>query len=121
VGAGVDRDDVVRAATEAGYGYDYGSLLYERYGRESFEIIDRTDGPPKMWADGMASEAEFSYTCDQESVASLADFLLRRTHAAWFVEDHGRSFAREMADVSDLGEVGGLVSDFEQELEELGI
>jgi glycerol-3-phosphate dehydrogenase len=117
----VDREDVVRAATEAGYGYDYGSLLYARYGRESFEIIDRTGAAPNMWANGMASEAEFSYTCEFESVASLADFLMRRTHAAWFVEDHGRSFARDMAEVSELGEASSLVSDFERELEELGI
>lgn len=121
VGSGADRQDVVRAATGAGYSYDYGSLLYDRYGRESFEIIDRSRAGITMWADGMASEAEFSYTCDYESVASLADFLIRRTHVGWFVKDHGRSLAREMAETSRLGEVSGLVADYEEELAELGI
>lgn len=121
VGAGIERADVIRAATDAGYSYDYGSLLYDRYGRESFDIIERGEGRVQMWAGGMASEAEFSYTCDHESVASLADFLLRRTHAGWFVKDHGRSFAASMAEASDLGEVGRLVSDYEHELAELGI
>lgn len=121
VGAGADKEDVVLAAVEAGYDPAYGRLLYDRYGRESFEIIERTGGKINMWAHGMASEAEFGYTCDHESVASLADFLVRRTHVAWFVDDHGRSFARDLAKASQLGDVSRLVTDYEAELAELGI
>ncbi|NND13449.1 MAG: glycerol-3-phosphate dehydrogenase/oxidase [Acidimicrobiia bacterium] len=121
VGSGSDKQEIIRAATDVGYSYDYGSVLYDRYGREAFEIIDRSKSGINMWADGMASEAEFSYTCDHESVASLADFLMRRTHVAWFVKDHGRSFARAMAEASNLGAVSALVNDYEDELAELGI
>ncbi|MEE8492341.1 MAG: glycerol-3-phosphate dehydrogenase C-terminal domain-containing protein, partial [Acidimicrobiia bacterium] len=51
------------------------------------------------------ADAEVRYLVAHEAAATIADVLLRRTHLAWILQDHGRALAGEVAEVmaAELG------------------
>ena len=81
---------------------DYAPLLISRYGTEADRVVKLLESDPSLrdlLGSGDVTLAEVSYTVRQESVESVADFALRRTHLAWSVSDHARGDAESIAGI----------------------
>jgi len=71
--------------------------VYQRYGSEAARILEERDF---VLLDGdRLADTEVRYLVEQEAAATIADVLLRRTHLAWILPDHGRTLSRQVAEV----------------------
>ena len=109
---------------------DYAPLLISRYGTEADRVVKLLESDPSLrdlLGSGDVTLAEVSYTVRQESVESVADFALRRTHLAWSVSDHARGDAESIAGIiarelgwDDLSRTEAVVA-YEQALAAAGL
>ncbi|MXX65356.1 MAG: glycerol-3-phosphate dehydrogenase/oxidase [Acidimicrobiia bacterium] len=130
-GIGDDLEPRVRSRLERiGLPAGYGARLIARYGTHSENLLDLLESEPRLrqiMDPAPIALAEVVYTVRHEAVATVGDFALRRTRLAWSSEDHGRKWARPIADLlaEEMGwsesETGAAVTHFEQELEDQGL
>lgn len=90
-GAGMDEVRVAHPNTV------YRDVLHGRYGTNSSHIL--TVPELGVMADNRLSEAEIAYLVREEAAAAISDVLVRRTHLALLVPDHGRDLAPAVAAV----------------------
>ena len=128
VGAGVSDEltrRVARALAEFDVSPDYPQGLIDRYGTEAERVVELLVAQPELrvrLGNGDTTLAEVTYTTRYESVASIADFALRRTHLAWGIRDHARGDAAIIGRTigAELGwsdtDVESAVADYEEAL-----
>ncbi len=82
---------------------EYLDDAYQRYGSEAARILEAPNF--ELLSGDRLADAEVRYLVAHEAAATIADVLLRRTHLAWILEDHGRALARQVAGVmaAELG------------------
>jgi len=83
-------------------GVDHGHAknLLRRYGTQAQEIVSAMTSAEHLrvpLSDGKTLLGEVAYAATYEGAASIADFALRRTHAAWFSRNHARVDAKLIA------------------------
>ena len=130
-GIGDDLEPRVRSRLERmGLPVGYGAHLIARYGTHSDALLDLLESAPRLRQildPAPVSLAEVVYTVRNEAVATVGDFALRRTRLAWSSDDHGRKWARPIADLlaEEMGwseaDIDAAVDRFEQELEDQGL
>ena len=128
VGAGVSDEltrRVARALAEFDVSPDYPQGLIDRYGTEAERVVELLVAQPELrvrLGNGDTTLAEVTYTTRYESVASIADFALRRTHLAWGIRDRARGDAAIIGRTigAELGwsdtDVESAVADYEEAL-----
>ncbi len=70
---------------------------YQRYGSEVARILEHP--PIELLEGNRLTDAEVRYLVQHEAAATVADVLLRRTHLARLLPDHGRKLSRQVAEV----------------------
>ena len=71
--------------------------VYQRYGSEAARILEVPHF--ELLAGERLSDAEVHYLVEEEAAATIADVLLRRTHLAWILPDHGRALSHQVGEV----------------------
>lgn len=71
--------------------------VYQRYGSEAVKILEEPQ--IELLEGGRLADAEVRYLVRYEAAATIADVLLRRTHLALLMADHGRVLSRQVAEV----------------------
>jgi glycerol-3-phosphate dehydrogenase len=100
IGAGVDVTSVSARLRRAGIPDSALRSTVGRYGVEAEMIARLTEDDPELaepLGDGQGIMADVVYAVRHEAASTIADFTLRRTHLAWFTEDHARSDAPRIA------------------------
>ncbi len=99
VGSGAKTVKLPAGTTPTSYLDD----VYQRYGSEAARILEAPNF--ELLSGDRLADAEVRYLVAHEAAATIADVLLRRTHLAWILQDHGRALARQVAEVM-AGELG---------------
>lgn len=98
----------------------YRNVLQGRYGTNARFILEVAE--LGIMADDRLSEAEVAYLVHEEAAATISDVLLRRTHLALLLSDHGRALAPGVAAIMGReldwspGEVDLQIKAYEEEL-----
>jgi glycerol-3-phosphate dehydrogenase len=88
--------------------------VYQRYGSEAAQILEAPNF--ELLSGDRLADAEVRYLVANEAAATIADVLLRRTHLAWILQDHGRALARQVAEVM-AAELGWTDQERDQQLD----
>jgi glycerol-3-phosphate dehydrogenase len=117
-GPGVERavNDLIR---ESRVEPDVATHLVEAYGPDATEVLDIARENPRL-SSRIAAEApylmaEVRHAAKHEMTMKLVDFMFRRTRLSNRLKDHGRSVARNVANVM-AEELGWSAENLEQEL-----
>ena len=118
-----DQAEVERAVNslirESSVEPDVATHLVEAYGPDATEVIDiarqNTALLSKIAAEAPYLMAEVGYAAKHEMTMKLVDFMFRRTQLSNRLKDHGRSVARNIANVM-AEELGWSAEIFEKEL-----
>lgn len=99
VGAGQPEDvaKVIQALSEAGIDVP-AEIMWSRYGQQSLRLVEQLDGAFVL-GDGQTVSPAIAWAARHEGAATIGDFALRRSHLAWFTEDHGRSDAPAIGEI----------------------
>ena len=132
-GAGVSAESRAAIETEVSdqdLDTAYAGALIDRLGIDASEITRLLREQPELRrtiGERYSTLAEVAYMARHESVMTVADFALRRTHLAWSADDHGRSDATAIAETlgRQLGwsadEVAAAVFSYEHDLRVEGL
>jgi glycerol-3-phosphate dehydrogenase len=125
VGAGADRSRLEARLRAAGAHPDVVGPTIDRNGGDVDRIAELMEADGSLatpLGDRRSSLADVVHAVRNEGAARISDITLRRTHLAWFTNDHGRSDSGRIADVmaAELGWSGqereSALADHEQEL-----
>jgi glycerol-3-phosphate dehydrogenase len=98
--------------------------LFHGYGTEASTVLDID---PSLLSDGVTPRGVVRHAVEEEGAVTIADIVLRRSHLAWFVKDHGRadaeSIAAELAAAQgwDEARVASELARFEEDLAREGL
>lgn len=104
VGAAVGahaHDIVSGQLSDLGVDSAHSRNLLRRYGARAQEIVSTIKEDRRLGislSDATTVLAEVRYAANSEGAATIGDFALRRTHAAWFSRNHARDDAKLIAD-----------------------
>ncbi len=115
--------EVRRRAAACGLDGAGAGRLLGRYGTEAGRVLDLVEGDPHLGTTIAGTThlgAEVVFAARHEFALTIADVLLRRTHIAWAVADHGRAAAGAVAALlgAELGWDGGRLAAERRRLEE---
>lgn len=100
--AGSHADAIVAGQlSELGVDSAHSRNLLRRYGARAQDIVGiiKEDGQlGTSLSDAATVLAEVRYAANFEGAATIGDFALRRTHAAWFSRNHARNDAKLIAE-----------------------